>query len=94
MKWLINLNYPQGQKGDYQRPSHTCNLERNTNFLMGNTPLLRLDESTYIKLWVIFGYVQLHFKKEVKLFKECNEKDVLGQPTKVVDDVAIREEEV
>jgi hypothetical protein len=33
-------------------------------------------------------------KNEVKLFKECNEKDVIGQPTKVVDDVVIGEEEV
>jgi hypothetical protein len=39
----------------------------------------------------MFNYIS---KNEVMLFKECNEKDVFGQPTKVVDDVATGEEEV
>ncbi len=39
----------------------------------------------------MFNYI---LKNEVKLFKKCNEKDVFGQPTKVVDDVVIGEEEV
>jgi hypothetical protein len=38
-----------------------------------------------------FNYIS---ENEVKLFEKCNEKDVFGQPMKVVDDVAIGEEEV